>query len=247
MNRPVVIIGGWLSSPADYRGMANVLASPLYDRVVYITDIDRWTWASLRDPDFRVVMDILARTVELALAETGAPKIDLIGHSAGGRVARAYLGDAPYQGVIYDGKRYVDRLITLGTAHATTEIFVAKFGAFVQEAYPGAYYPQVAYRSVVGETVYGRRWGAPEEIMAFRSYELVCGNGAEIGDGVIPSRSGYLTGADNLILRGVRHSPYNAPRGWYGAAGIIAEWFDERDSENQEQSGGAGQELHLQH
>ncbi|MCG8347644.1 MAG: lipase [Chloroflexales bacterium] len=246
MSRPVVIIGGWLSSPTDYLGMANVLASFPYGRVVYVTDINRWTWASLRDPDFRVVMDIIARTVELALTETGAPKVDLIGHSAGGRLARAYLGDVPCQGVVYDGKRYVDHLTTLGTAHATTEIFVAQFGAFVQEAYPGAYYPQVAYCSVVGETVHGRRWGRPEEIVAFRSYELVCGNGSEIGDGVIPSRSAYLTGADNLILRGVRHAPYNASRSWYGAADIVAEWFDNSGAENQKQGISVDQELQLQ-
>lgn len=225
MARPVVIIGGWLSSPNDYRGMAGVLARPPYGRIVYITDISRRQWASVRDPIFTPVFDILARTVELALRETGASSVDLVGHSAGGRIARAYLGDVPHNGVIYDGKRYVSTLTTLGTAHSTTEIYVAKFGAFVNEAYPGAYYPQIRYRSVAGESVYGRRIGNPEEMLAFRSYELTCGRGDVIGDGIIPTTSCYLHGAENLVLRGVRHAPYNAPRRWYGAPHIVRIWF----------------------
>lgn len=212
--------------------MAAVLARPPYGRIVYITDIGRGTWASLRDPDFRPVMDILARTVELALEETGATHVDLIGHSAGGRIARAYLGDVPYAGYVYNGQRCVASLTTLGTAHATTEIFVAQFGAFVNEAYPGAYYPHIFYRSVVGESVRGKRWGNPEAMLAYRSYELVCGTGDEIGDGVIPTRSSYLAGADNLVLEGVRHAPYNAPRSWYGAAGVVEMWFNDSSAEN---------------
>lgn len=227
MGNPVVIIGGWLSSPRDYRGMARILARPPFNRIVYIADISRRLWASLRDPEFHPVLDVLARTVEIALEETGAAKIDLIGHSAGGRIARAYLGDADYDGTRYNGQRFVERIITLGTAHSTVEIYVARFGKWVNETYPGAFYPHIAYRSVAGESVYGRRLGSPEQMFAFRSYELTCGNGHEIGDGVIPIHSCYLAGADNLVLRGVRHAPYNAPRTWYGAPGIVETWFDE--------------------
>jgi pimeloyl-ACP methyl ester carboxylesterase len=229
MQRPVVIIGGWLSAANDYRGMANILAQPPYNRIVYIVDIGRRQWASLRDPNFTPVMDILARTVELAMRETGAGMIDLIGHSAGGRIARAYLGDVPCNGIVYDGKRFVDRLITLGTAHSTVEIYVAKFGAFVNEAYPGAYYPSVHYRTVAGKSVMGRRFGRGEEMLAFRSYELTCGDGNVIGDGIIPTHSCYLEGAENMVLQGVRHAPYNAPQRWYGARGIVEEWFNDRE------------------
>lgn len=226
MARPVVIIGGWLSSPGDYTGMARILARPPYQRIVYITDMSRSEWLALRDPDFRPALDTLARTVELALRETGAAQVDLIGHSAGGRVARAYLGDQPYQGVVYNGQRHVVSLITLGTAHSTVEVFVAQFGALINERYPGAYYSHIAYRSVAGESVVGRRFGNPEQIFAHRSYELTCGKGEVIGDGVIPTASCYLEGADNLILKGARHAPYNAPNSWYGARDVVPLWFE---------------------
>ncbi|EFO81048.1 putative lipase [Oscillochloris trichoides DG-6] len=226
MNRPVVIVGGWLSSPADYTAMARVLAAPPYNRVVYITDINRLEWASLRDPHFSPVLDVVANTVQLALRETGAERVDLIGHSAGGRVARAYLGHQPYAGVVYDGQRYVASLTTLGTAHETYEVWVKEFAAQVNAFYPGAYYEHIQYRSVAGESVKGRKYGSPEEMLAYQSYETAFGNGEQIGDGIIPTVSCYLAGADNLVLKGARHAPYNAPSNWYGARSVIPLWYE---------------------
>jgi pimeloyl-ACP methyl ester carboxylesterase len=226
MSRPIVIVGGWLSSPADYARMARTLAAPPHNRTVYITDISRTEWASLRDPHFTPVLDLVARTVALALSETGADRVDLIGHSAGGRVARAYLGHLPYAGVTYDGQRYVSSLTTLGTAHETYEIYVKQFASQVNQLYPGAFYAHIAYRIVAGESVFGRRIGTIEEMLAYQSYKTSFGDGHKIGDGIVPTVSCYLTGADNLIIKGARHAPYNAPNTWYGARDVIPLWFD---------------------
>lgn len=223
MIRPIVIIGGWLSAPGDYSAMARTLAA---DRVVYITDISRAEWAALRDPNFTPVLDTLARTVELALGETGADRVDLIGHSAGGRIARAYLGHLPYRGVAYDGQSHVASLTTLGTAHETYEVYVKQFAAVVNERYPGAYYPHISYRAVAGRSVLGRRIGSIEEMVAYRSYEVGYGDGNVVGDGIVPTDCCYLAGADNLILEGARHAPYNAPRTWYGASDVVPLWCE---------------------
>lgn len=226
MARPIVLLGGWLSSPKDYLGMAHTLAAPPYNRIVYITDFTRIQWARVRDPDFTPVLNVLARTVELALQETGAERIDLIGHSSGGRVARAYLGHLPYNGMIYDGQRYVASLTTLGTAHTTYEVWVKGFASVINERYPGAFYEHIRYTSVVGRSVLGRRFGTGEQMLAFRSYETSFGNGRQLGDGIIPTHCCYLEGADNLMLEGARHAPYNAPRTWYGAPAVIPLWFE---------------------
>jgi len=225
MARPIVIVGGWLSSPNDYLGMARVLAAPPFGRIVYITDFGRTDWAALRDPNFAPVLDVVARTVELALTETGATQVDLIGHSAGGRVARAYLGSEPYGGITYDGQRYVATLTTLGTAHTTYEIWVERFAGAINRSYPGAFYPHIAYKSVAGQSVRGRPLGNLEEILAFRSYETSFNDGAQMGDGIVPTAACYLEGADNLVLEGARHAPYNAPRTWYGADAVVPLWF----------------------
>ncbi|GAB4447127.1 MAG: alpha/beta fold hydrolase [Chloroflexi bacterium OHK40] len=227
MYRPIVILGGWLSAPEDYLAMARFLAAPPYRRVVYVTDFGRADWAALRDPDFAPVLDVLARTVALALDETGAERVDLIGHSAGGRIARAYLGHLPLGATTYDGQRYVASLTTLGTAHTTYEVWVRGFASLVNERYPGAFYPHIAYRSVAGASVRGRRLGNLEEILAYRSYAVSFGDGDQIGDGIVPTRACYLEGADNLVLEGARHAPYNAPHTWYGAPAVIPLWFEE--------------------
>jgi pimeloyl-ACP methyl ester carboxylesterase len=206
--------------------MAHTLAAPPYQRIVYIVDISRTEWASLRDPHFTPVLDPVARTVDIALRETGTDQVDLIGHSAGGRVARAYLGHLPFAGITYDGQRYVASLTTLGTAHETYEIYVKQFASQMNEIYPGAFYKHIAYRTVAGESVFGRRFGGIEEMLAYRSYKTSFGNGDLIGDGIVPTTSCHLTGADNLVIKGARHAPYNAPNTWYGADSVVPLWFD---------------------
>ena len=226
MAAPSVILGGWLSSPDDYLGLARLLASPPYRRVVYITQVSRADWFAVRDPNFRPLIDTLARTVAIALRETGAERVELIGHSAGGRVARAYLADQPYMGTRYDGQRVVSSLTTLGTAHTTYEIWVKGFAGWLEQNYPGAFFPHITYRSVAGRSVQGRQFGRPEEILAFSSYNASFGNGALIGDGVVPTAACYLAGADNLVIEGARHVIYNAPRTWYGAPDVVPLWWD---------------------
>ncbi|MHB8898408.1 MAG: esterase/lipase family protein [Thermoguttaceae bacterium] len=56
----------------------------------------------------------LAETVRQVCLYTGAPKVRIVAHSAGGLVARVYLENA-LPGVPYRGD--VDRLITIGTPH----------------------------------------------------------------------------------------------------------------------------------
>ena len=86
-------------------------------------------------------------------------------------------------------------------------------------------YPQIAYKSVAGQSVRGRPLGNLEEILAFRSYETSFSDGAQMGDGIVPTAACYLEGADNLVLEGARHAPYNAPRTWYGADAVVPLWF----------------------
>jgi pimeloyl-ACP methyl ester carboxylesterase len=224
--RPIVIIGGYLSEVRDYLRMAQQLAAAPFNRIVYITQFGRLDWLALRDPEFRPALDALAQTVELARRETGAATVDLIGHSAGGRIARAYLGERSYYGDGYRGAEHVASLTTLGTAHTTSEVWVAQFAGWLEQVYPGAHFAQVIYRSVAGESVHGRRWGNFEEILAYRSYAISFGSGEQIGDGVVPTASCYLPGADNLVLQGARHTPYNAPKSWYGAPAVVPLWFD---------------------
>jgi hypothetical protein len=103
---------------------------------------------------------------------------------------------------------------------------VAQFAGMVNERYPGAFYKHISYRSVAGRGVQGKRIGTLEEMIAWRSYQVSFGNGDQNGDGVVPTSACYLAGADNLIIDGARHVPYNAPRTWYGAPAVVPLWMD---------------------
>lgn len=225
--RPAVIIGGYLSAPESYRNIVAQLSRPPYQRPAYIVPISVGDWLQIGDSNFRPLLDKVAATVEQACLVHDAEQVDLIGHSAGGRLARAYLGDLPYQGVVYSGHKLVRSLTTLGTAHFTKERWVVQFSSFVQDNYPGSFYPRVRYRSVAGDSIQGRRWGSPPEALAYRSYEQVCGQGAVAGDGVVPVSACYLAGADNLVLRGVRHGPYINRLTWYGAPDALVHWAED--------------------
>jgi pimeloyl-ACP methyl ester carboxylesterase len=69
----------------------------------------------------------LAEAIRLVCQMTGAPKVRIVAHSAGGLVARAYLQNA-LPGVSYRGD--VDRLITIGTPHLGSSL-ATHFGDFL--------------------------------------------------------------------------------------------------------------------
>ena len=59
----------------------------------------------------------LARFVEAICAQTGAPKVAIVGHSMGGLVARAWLHQAVAAG---GGGARIDQIVALGTPHRGT-------------------------------------------------------------------------------------------------------------------------------
>ncbi|GDY33584.1 lipase family alpha/beta hydrolase [Gandjariella thermophila] len=67
--------------------------------------------------EVRLAAEALAKRVEQVCAETGAPKVHVVGHSLGGLIGRYYVQRL-------GGDRRVDTLFTLGTPHQGT--FVAR-------------------------------------------------------------------------------------------------------------------------
>ena len=61
------------------------------------------------------------------------------------------------------------------------------------------------------------------EGFAYESYDKVCGEGNEIGDGVVPCCAGHLDGATHVTIEGVQHS-FTFPGDWYGSPNIINLW-----------------------
>jgi triacylglycerol esterase/lipase EstA (alpha/beta hydrolase family) len=165
--------------------------------------------------------------VQDLLTQTGAGQINLVAHSAGGWLARIYLGDQPYcvhpqdtAACRWHARPYVATLISLGTPHTSQERWTRKNLDFVNLTYPGAFYAGVRYVCVAGKAIFGDRW---RSWLAYSSYELTCGQGNCWGDGITPIVAAHLEGAENLTLDQVRHSPRSGGI-WYGSPDAIATW-----------------------
>ncbi len=75
---------------------------------------------------------------------------------------------------------------------------------------------------MAGKAVYGeRRLG---KWLAYNSYQLTCGRGNCWGDGITSITAAHLTGATNITLEGVMHSP-RSPGIWYGSPEVRQAWL----------------------
>ncbi|WP_322494632.1 lipase [Chloroflexus sp.] len=225
---PILIVGGFASDPQLYKPLRAHLAE-VSGRPVFIAPINRldWAWVALAD-SYAELLRKLDRAVNDLIAQTGSSRVTLVAHSAGGVLARIFLGDQPYRGRAYHGHHRVDMLITLGTPQRTER--EGRIGGLNQtrwadEHYPGAYWPDVQYVSVIGRSIFGDPNGLPPERGAYQSYRLISGEGAQWGDGVTPLHHGLLPGSLQIIIPGLRHDP-RPDRLWYGSSpATVAVWW----------------------
>lgn len=215
----VLIIPGYLAGAEVYQDLAVHLEGLGFR--VGIVPLRWWDW--LVTLGGRPVTPILAQ-VDRALTalESAYPQspITLVGHSAGGWIARIFLGRHPYHGGVWGGHARVARLITLGSPHTSQERWTRANLTFVNQQYPGAFHGDVAYTCVAGQAVFGRPW-----TLAYESYRLTCGTGPTWGDGITPVSAAHLEGAHNLTLEGVWHSP-SSPGPWYGSPTVVKQWAE---------------------
>jgi pimeloyl-ACP methyl ester carboxylesterase len=208
-----------------YRRLARILAAVSGSEVcvVPITPFD-WALGYLRGYG-QLVFEV-ASTVDRALLESDSNKAVLVGYSAGGILARAYVGgNPPYGGRRYSGHRRVSHLITLGTPHNVPNKGNLAPIAEVNELFPGALHPDIRYLCVVGDAIDG---ASSSRIR--RRYERFVDNGWIGGDGKVPVPSTLLPGAESLVLDGVYHGRLFGGAGgrWYGSdRETVERWWPE--------------------
>jgi pimeloyl-ACP methyl ester carboxylesterase len=222
---PIVFVGGHMSWPVGYRRLTRILAdvSGSEVHVVPITPFD-WVLGELRGYG-QLVFEV-ASTVDSALLESDSKKAVLVGYSAGGVLARAYIGgDSPYGGRRYSGHRRISHLITLGTAHNVPNERTLAPITEINELFPGALHPSIRYLCVAGDAVDGASSGRIR-----RRYERFVGDGRVGGDGKVPLPSALLPGAESLVLDGVYHDRLFGGAGgrWYGSdRETVERWWPE--------------------
>lgn len=223
---PIVILPGYLESAIAYRQLEQSLQQMGFPTVT--VPLRRRDWLpTLGGRPITPILQQLDRTVKQVLEQYNTSAINLIGHSAGGWISRIYLGEKPYFGRAsvtpvgpWQAHTYVAILITLGTPHISQERWTRWNLDFVNNNYPGAFYPNVRYVCVAGKTIFGQRRGT---WLAYSSYKQTCGQGDCWGDGITPIAAAHLEGAENLVVEGVNHSPRTAGI-WYGSTPILPSW-----------------------
>ena len=222
-----MIVGGHMAWPVSYQGVAKVLGE-ISGREVHVVPISPFDWALGSYRGYGQIVFEVATTVDRALLESEADKVVLVGFSAGGILARTYIGgDPPYGGRRYSGHRRVSHLITLGTPHNVPKTGPLAPIAAVNELFPGALHAPAGlrYLSVAGAAVDGSR-----SRRARGRYERFVGDGRVAGDGKVPVPSALLEGSEQIILEGVYHSRWYGPPGgrWYGSdRETVQRWWPE--------------------
>lgn len=228
MVRPTVILPGYLAGAAPYAKMAQTLEALGYP--TRTVPLSRWDWLpTVGGRSMFPILQKLDATVQALLQDTGADQVNLVGHSAGGWIARIYMGETPYNVHRQDHQRrqlwaahpQVASLITLGTPHVSEERWTRRNLDFVNHNYPGAFEADVHYVCIAGKAIYGERsWTG---WFTYNSYLITGGEGACWGDGITPITAAHLERAKNLVLDQVYHSPRPGYR-WYGSPEVVHQW-----------------------
>lgn len=209
---PVVICPGFGNDIVDYDtplgqrkdvGLRACLERRGFDaKKIYTVPIQRPDWirvaGGLLDiPDFYTCnakptglgygwyIDRLKKTVDLAFEESGGEKVILIGHSAGGWLARAAMGNGDWDhqstekkeddddvvGTVVKTSDRVRALATLGAIHKAPldESTCVTRGAlkYTDSTYPGAFLDGVCYVTVGGTAITGDE-NIPEDVESDR-------------------------------------------------------------------------------
>lgn len=230
--RPIVILPGYLAAAVAYEPLRQTLEAKGYPARLVPLQVKDWL-PTLGGQPVTPILNQLAQTIQTTCAEFKVETVTLLGHSAGGWIARIYLGSIPYNGKIWAGRQQIACLVSLGTPHRSYERWTRTNLNFVNQHYPGAFWPHVNYICVAGSAVQGQafRWAdLPQwnwsQWIAYNSYNMTLAQGDTWGDGITPIQAAHLEGAMNLTLDGVFHAPNQDHRPWYGSESVLPRWLE---------------------
>ena len=235
----VLLLGGYLTSPPFYvlmrrrlleRGAASVVVAPIW--------LPDWIVAGRYGlgPIVTRAGKALVRAGALSAgspASRGAPVL-IVGHSAGGLVARLLTSSEPFAGRRLGGAPRIGAIVTLGTPHHVDEgVFIGRRLAdvglrFADRVVPGpTFAPTTGYLAVTSRFVTGRPDGDRRERRAHRVYRGIlpaAERGPVEGDGLVPRPAASLVGVETVVLDGIAHGQ-STHHPWYGSPEAIDVWW----------------------
>ncbi|GMH40460.1 hypothetical protein BSKO_08364 [Bryopsis sp. KO-2023] len=115
---PVLVLPGFLSGAESYQQFADDLKKRGYIAEVLALESSEW-YPTLWGGSYEFYVEKLADAIDELHGRYGP--LALVGHSAGGWIARICLGSVPYQGQVFSKNEKVKSLVTLGTPHLSLE------------------------------------------------------------------------------------------------------------------------------
>jgi pimeloyl-ACP methyl ester carboxylesterase len=226
-QNPVVIVPGVLFWDSLYDVMKDALASYIPGEKVAVVPVSMLDWIGVPPSPERStnrVMAALDRTVRsMELKFPGEP-VTIVAHSGGGTVAMVYLLEKSFQGDCYriDGK--VGKLVALGTPFHTGEHYARIKTDFIFSNLTPDFFRKYKVVSVVSNQYRGSLSGNMIEKLCFLFYRSVMDDGNVDGDGIVPVKSCFLEGAENVTIAEAEHLPTPHTR-WYGTKEGVEQWI----------------------
>jgi len=226
----VVILGGFLTEPLNYRPMRRRLLARGAERVS-IAPLHLPDWAVMGMVGMGPLLLRGGRAIRVARRASPLPLL-VIGHSMGGIVARLAMARQPLDGRLAGVADDVACLVTLGTPHRFEPDIPWRHPgvralAHLERVAPGtAFAPATVYLTVGSTLGHPVRLGPIRSLPQLLNRVLLAFVGATPGvrgDGLIGNDVAQLPGADHIELSDVRHGTVGAP--WYADDDVIDRWW----------------------
>mmetsp|Transcript_54789 Transcript_54789/g.102732 ORF Transcript_54789/g.102732 Transcript_54789/m.102732 type:complete len:601 (+) Transcript_54789:74-1876(+) len=249
---PVIICPAQFGTLSNYEDLVESLQArghPVIVAPLKFTDWFRLIPASLTpeywkgelSPDVALPFyyEAIDKAVDMMKQQYPGKKIQLVAHSIGGWITRAYLGR------MSDDERAAtfSALVTLGTPHKPPpEGFLRTIDqtrgllTYVEDRYPGAFHKELRYLTVCSKAQRGALPGSGAGLiagsLALASYLPLGGDGFAEGDGITPLKCGHLEGAEQRDVNAyhIAFIPGSGTRllgtPWYGSPEVIDGWAD---------------------
>jgi hypothetical protein len=229
-SQPIVVLGGFLIDPPAYGPMLETLRR-CSGQPVTLVEVGKPEWLLTVFPfAWARILDRVDATVTDQAAASATGRVTLVGHSSGGIMLRLFLGDGPFEGRRWSGRRRADTLVMLGSPH--TALKATPLRQRVDRELPGAFFAaadageRVRYLSVAGDLdLSDPAASATARRLAPTAYRNSSGDPDDRGDGLVPVRSALLAGSETVVLPGVAHGGAFGAR-WYGSPAVVEQWWE---------------------
>ena len=224
-EQPIIILGGFLINSSAYKEMTECIKSRTNNKVA-IVPVTKIEWLSTNWAfGWGIILDKVEKLVKELSINSPTQKVTLIGHSSGGMMLRLFISDLLFNRKKYNGKDYVNCLITLGSPNQAKRATYLR--NLVSSTLPGSFYSKdVHYISVAGELDLNGPIATKTSLrLSKSSYRALNGNGDVIGDGLVPRDSALLIGSTQVVIKETAHGK-TFGKDWYGSKNKVEEWLN---------------------